>query len=156
VNIHISLCIIGLKLPTFLPPLVLSKGCEHDRGAEGECSTPGYNYGYRDPQGRFRSIMAFYCQTGQCDGNTGKGSCSRTQMFSNPVETVNGSPIGNAQNDNARQIDESKAIVAAYFSFQEQCQSNSDCTTSDLCNPGFCDGVCSFPPLDCEYRLSTV
>ena len=73
-------------------------------------------------------------------------------MFSNPTYTVNGRPIGNAQNDNARKIDESKSIVAGYFPFQETCQSDTDCTTSDACSPGVCDGVCSFPPLDCEFH----
>ena len=78
---------------------------------------------------------------GECDGNPG-GTCLRTQMFSNstPTYTVNGRPIGNGQNDNARKIDESKSIVAGYFPFQETCQSDTDCTTSDAC------------PLDCYLR----
>ena len=98
--------------------------------------------------------MSYRCRTGQCDGNPG-GTCSRTQMFSNsvPAYTVNGCPIGNAQNDNARKIDESKSIIAGYYPFQETCQADADCTTSDACNPGVCDGVCSFPPLDCKCQV---
>mmetsp|Transcript_19793 Transcript_19793/g.35953 ORF Transcript_19793/g.35953 Transcript_19793/m.35953 type:complete len:130 (-) Transcript_19793:1139-1528(-) len=97
--------------------------------------------------------LSFNLNAGQCDGNPG-GTCSRTQMFSNsdPAYTVNGRPIGNTHNDNARKINESKSIVAGYFPFQETCQSNADFTTSEVCNPGVCNGVCSFPPLDCEFH----
>ena len=81
---------------------------------------------------------------GQCDNNPGPrqapNNCVRAQMFSNPTYTVNGRRIGNDQNNNARKIDESKSIVAGYFPFQETCQSDTDCTTSDAC------------PLDCYLR----
>lgn len=72
-------------------------------------------------------------------------------MFSNTVSDVNGEPIGNDENDNARRIDEVKAIVAGYYPFQEECQSNSDCTSDDVCIQGTCDGVCAFLPIDCEF-----
>ena len=39
----------------------------------------------------------------QCDNNSRK-RCSRAQMFSNDEHTYNGLPIGNAANDNARQL----------------------------------------------------
>merc|ERR1719491_1072848 len=61
-------------------------GCEHDRGTSGACSNTTSNYGYRDPQARFRSILGYNCRSGQCDENAG-GSCPRVQMFSNPLET---------------------------------------------------------------------
>jgi hypothetical protein len=28
----------------------------------------------------------------------------------------------------------------------------ADCTTSEACNPGVCNGVCLFPLLDCEFH----
>lgn len=75
-------------------------------------------------------------------------------MFSNDDFDVDGAPIGNAQNDNARQIDEVKATIAGYYPFQATCEQDSDCTTSDLCAPGVCDGVCAYPPIDCEYQCN--
>jgi hypothetical protein len=89
-------------------------GCNHDKGTKGACSDSNYNYGWRDPNANFRSILAYNCKSGQCDNNAG-GGCTRVQRFSNPNFLYNGSPIGNAQHDNARRINDVKATVAAYF-----------------------------------------
>jgi hypothetical protein len=109
---HISL----LQLPFYHPPLL--QGCNHDRGTSSACTNTNYNYGYRDPQARFRSILAYSCKAGQCDENAG-GGCTRVQRFSNnyPVTNVyNGlGPIGNAQNDNARKTNDVAQTVASYF-----------------------------------------
>lgn len=43
---------------TFAHEVGHNLGAFHDRGTEDECSATGYRYGYRDPQARFRSIMA--------------------------------------------------------------------------------------------------
>ena len=42
-------------------------GLNHDRGTKEACSSSNYNYGYRDPNAAFRSIMAYNCKSGQCD-----------------------------------------------------------------------------------------
>merc|ERR1712157_13882 len=55
-------------------------GCEHDKGTSSACSSNAYNYGYRDPQANFRSVMAYNCASGQCDGNAG-GGCTRAQRL---------------------------------------------------------------------------
>ncbi|KAL3772136.1 hypothetical protein ACHAW5_000191 [Stephanodiscus triporus] len=95
-------------------------GCNHDRGTintTAACTSPNYNFGYRDPSGRFRSILAYSCRTGQCDNNTAV-SCPRVQRFSNNyagTNLYNGNPIGNAQNDNAKRINDVVQMVANYF-----------------------------------------
>jgi len=92
-------------------------GCNHDRGAKNACNNTNTNYGYRDPSGQFRSILAYECRTDQCDNNTAV-SCPRVQRFSNNyagTNLYNGNPIGNAQNDNARKINDVAQEVANYF-----------------------------------------
>eukprot|EP00571_Detonula_confervacea_P001017 CAMPEP_0172330660 /NCGR_PEP_ID=MMETSP1058-20130122/61517_1 /TAXON_ID=83371 /ORGANISM="Detonula confervacea, Strain CCMP 353" /LENGTH=620 /DNA_ID=CAMNT_0013047885 /DNA_START=14 /DNA_END=1876 /DNA_ORIENTATION=- len=91
-------------------------GCNHDKGTKGQCGTTNYNYGYRDSTAGFRSILAYGCKDGECD--TGSGRCVRVQRFSNnefnyPDST--GEPIGTATIDNARQINDVRVEVAAYF-----------------------------------------
>ena len=88
-------------------------GLNHDRGTSGACGNSNYNYGYRDPSADFRSILAYSCNSGQCDNNQG-GGCTRVQRFSNPNSLYNGKPIGTATEDNARKINDVKATVAAY------------------------------------------
>jgi len=90
-------------------------GLNHDKGTSNACNNPAYNYGYRDPDARFRSILAYSCRSGQCDNNAGNGSCTRVQRFSNPNSGYNGSPIGTATSDNARQINDVRVQVAKYF-----------------------------------------
>jgi hypothetical protein len=93
-------------------------GCNHDRGAKNACNNTNTNYGYRDPSGQFRSILAYECRTDQCDNNTAV-SCPRVQRFSNNyagTNVYNGlGPIGTAQNDNARKTNDVAQTVANYF-----------------------------------------
>jgi len=58
--------------------------------------------------------MAYRCESGQCDGNSG-GSCSKIQYFSNPNSQYNNKAIGSIYHDNARQINNVRATVAAYY-----------------------------------------
>lgn len=93
-------------------------GCNHDRGTSNACSSTTYNYGFRDPDGAFRSILAYACQTNQCDGNRG-GGCPRVQRFSNNYVGYNmydGKAIGNANNNNARRINDVALTVSNYYS----------------------------------------
>merc|ERR1719443_117272 len=62
-------------------------GCLHDRGTQNACSSPDSNFGYRDPDGRFRSILAYSCKTDQCDAISRAGPCPRRKFFSNPDKT---------------------------------------------------------------------
>ncbi len=92
-------------------------GLRHDRGTESKCDhTTKFHYGYRDPQARFRTILAYNCAANQCDNNSG-GGCTRIQRFSNDdaAHGWNGLPAGDSSNDNARKINNVKYKVAQYF-----------------------------------------
>jgi len=89
-------------------------GALHDRStsgctATGCCSGNCYGYGWRDPNNRFRSILAYNCPS----------SCRRVQMFSQPeypyVGTYGSVTIGNAYNNNARKIRENWSRISNYF-----------------------------------------
>lgn len=86
-------------------------GDAHDRASGGTGVFP-YSYGYRDPIGKFRTIMAYPCPT---------VSCPRVKYFSNPKISINGRPAGidyavNPTNsaDNARSMNEVRNVVAAW------------------------------------------
>ena len=89
-------------------------GLRHDRGTSSACSDTNTYYGYRDPAARFRSVLAYNCVTGQCDGNAG-GGCARVNRYSNTFSTYSGSAIGNASNNNAQQINNVRVAVSQYF-----------------------------------------
>lgn len=86
-------------------------GDAHDRASGGAGVYP-YSYGYRDPIGKFRTIMAYACPN---------VSCPRVKYFSNPKILINGRPAGidhavNPTNsaDNARSMNAVRSIVAAW------------------------------------------
>jgi hypothetical protein len=86
-------------------------GDAHDRASGGTGVYP-YSYGYRDPIGKFRTIMAYPCPN---------VSCPRMKYFSNPKILINGRPAGidhriNPTNsaDNARSMNAVRSIVAAW------------------------------------------
>lgn len=91
-------------------------GCYHDRGSEEECEiySEWFAYGYRNPNAEFRDIMAYNCASGQCDKNKG-GGCPKAQMFSNKVKKYNGKKIGDKNNDCARMIESTRAIIANFY-----------------------------------------
>lgn len=125
-------------------------GAHHDRGQTNNCDSDSFNFGYRDPQARFRSILAYNCGTGQCDGNAG-GGCTRVQRFSNPTLGYNDSPIGIADKaDNARHINSKIREIAQYRALVPECSSDADCDDSDPCTTNECDGVCVYKPMDCD------
>ncbi|KAL7426297.1 hypothetical protein ACHAXH_000300, partial [Discostella pseudostelligera] len=54
-------------------------GCNKDKGSIDACgSKDKFNYGWRDPNAEFRSILASDCDTKQCD-NMPKNECTRVQ-----------------------------------------------------------------------------
>jgi hypothetical protein len=77
----------------------------------------GSNYGYRDNDGNFRTIMAYNCVQGECDKNR-KSGCTRIQRFSNPNVKFNykNKKAGDVGADSASHIDNVANEVAAYFS----------------------------------------
>ncbi len=86
-------------------------GDAHDR-ASGGTGVFAYSYGYRDPIGKFRTIMAYACPN---------VSCPRVKYFSNPKILINGRPAGidhriNPTNsaDNARSMNEVRNVIAAW------------------------------------------
>lgn len=89
-------------------------GLYHDRGTDDTCGGSGYNYGYRDPQANFRTVMAYDCQSRQCDNNVG-GGCTTIPRYSNPNFTYNGLALGTASIDSARAINDVRVQVAAYY-----------------------------------------
>merc|ERR1719410_2641800 len=68
-------------------------GLSHDRGSMDQCTSWDYKYGWRDPQGDFRDIMAYECRQDQCDSNA-ETRCTRVKHWSNPAVKYNGKPTG--------------------------------------------------------------
>jgi len=99
---------------SFAHEIMHNLGCNHDRGTTRACSSTSYNYGYRDPDGQFRSIMGYNCRTGQCD-QIKKNGCTRVQRVSNPDITYQGKAIGTATANNAKRINDVRKIVAQYY-----------------------------------------
>ncbi|MBS0150032.1 MAG: hypothetical protein JSR31_03765 [Nitrospira sp.] len=86
-------------------------GDAHDRESGGTGVYP-YSYGYRDPIGKFRTIMAYPCPT---------VSCPRVKYFSNPKILINGRPAGidyavnpSKSADNSRSMNEVRNVIAAW------------------------------------------
>lgn len=99
-------------------------GCLHDRGTSNKCDGINYNYGYRDPYATFRTILAYDCQTGQCDNI--KGSyCSRIPRFSNNIYKYYNKPLGSATEDNARKINNVIEEVASFYPHVYNCKDTS-------------------------------
>ncbi len=84
-------------------------GNAHDR-ANSSVGVYPYSFGYQDPVGGFRTVMAYACNP---------GSCPRIRYFSNPDVTYNGRPVGidydtspTTAADNARSMNNVRATVA--------------------------------------------
>ena len=93
-------------------------GMEHDRANGGECEEENgcVNYGYRDPDNNFRTIMAYDCD------DIGRECDTRVQVYSNNgVYSFQGQPTGDAETDNASVIEANRVEVAAYVDPPEQC-----------------------------------
>lgn len=90
-------------------------GCNHDRGTKRACGSSQSNYGFREPSGAWRTVLAYGCRTDQCDRNGGRG-CRRMPFYSNPYKTYQGRATGvKGQSNNAAQIDKVAPTVAGYF-----------------------------------------
>ena len=80
-----------------------NQGLQHDPGNAGGQGVTSYAYGYQDPSGYFRTIMAY-------------GSSLRIPYLSNPGVAYNGRPTGTTGQDNARSLNASAATIAAFRS----------------------------------------
>jgi hypothetical protein len=97
-------------------------GAHHDKGTTGACGSSSYNYGFRDPNGQYRSTLSYSCATGQCDNNPG-GPCTRSPFYSTPDPAYlwNGKPMGATagsaigETNNARIINDRAANIAAFY-----------------------------------------
>ena len=109
----------------FLPAHELAHnfGCSHDRGTLGMChDQENTNYGYRDPEGRFRTIMSYPCQARECNhqhSNSGRyANCPLIPYFSNnhPGSGYAGiSSLGGPANNCAGQIQRVKEQIANLY-----------------------------------------
>ena len=126
-------------MPTFSLCFLGQMGTHHDRASLKRCDShqDQYNFGYRDPEAEFRTIMAYSCRTDQCD-NLPSGRCVRIQRFSNRITDYNSKPLGDAANDNARIINQNSPLIAKYSPAMD-CSADTECddgkaSTIDTCN----------------------
>jgi PT repeat. len=98
-------------------------GLLHDRGTSNACGASGYNYGYRDPAGSFRTILAYNCRTDECDNNS-RSSCPRVQRFSTPNASFRDKPLGTSSDNSARWLNEKAVEVSNYYERKPLCGEN--------------------------------
>lgn len=80
-------------------------GSMHDEANSGTQGIYPYSYGYQEPSGEFRTVMAYNCP----------GGCTRQQFFSNPNLAFNGAVIGIADEaDNARSLNNTRDAVSQW------------------------------------------
>jgi len=90
---------------TFSHELGHNYACDHDRGSSDD--THAYAHGYHDPNGEFRTMMAY---------STPCGGCQRLPFFSAADGyTYNERPIGTSSENNARRLSENAGRVAGFF-----------------------------------------
>ncbi|KAI9016812.1 Metallo-peptidase family M12B Reprolysin-like-domain-containing protein [Hyaloraphidium curvatum] len=88
-----------------------NQGLSHDRAnSVGATPVAPYAYGYQEPSGLFRTVMAYMCPS---------GACPRIKMFSNPLASYNGAPAGvpstlSTAADNAQAMNQGAAMVAGW------------------------------------------
>jgi peptidyl-Asp metalloendopeptidase len=82
----------------------------HNMGSNHAPSDPtgtgafSYSFGYKDPQARFRTVMAYDCSP----------SCPRVLHFSNPNVFYNGWVTGTSTQNNATSINNVRTVVANF------------------------------------------
>ncbi len=119
-------------------------GAAHDiQNTGGQPGAYSYAYGYYDPNGRFRDIMAYINFCGY--------PCPTVNYFSNTTQKINGYPLGTANADTARALNNTAPIVSAFR--------GSAVSLSPTATPG--SGIVSAPstpvptatPNTCDYTI---
>ena len=80
-------------------------GLNHDPANSSGTPAFSYAYGYQDPAGLFRTVMAYPC---------GTGACPRIMRFSNPNLTYSSKPLGTATQNAALALNNTASTVANF------------------------------------------
>lgn len=80
-----------------------NQGLHHDPSNASSTPSQTYAYGYQDPSGYFRTVMSY-------------GSSTRIPYLSSPLVTYNTRVTGTSVQDNARALNASAGVVAAFRS----------------------------------------
>lgn len=92
---------------SFAHELGHNMGVGHDAANADSAVIYSYSYGYQDPAGEFRTVMAY--------SNGCSGTCTRIPYFSNPYVDYNGTPTGiDGVADNARSLNNTVAFISTY------------------------------------------
>lgn len=103
-----------------------NQGLQHDPANAGSAPSAPYAYGYQDPSGYFRTVMAY-------------GSATRVPYLSSPANLYNGMVMGTSTQDNVRALNATIGTVAAF-------KSTAGGGTPPPTEP---------PPVTCTYSVST-
>lgn len=111
-SITVLSCISGNA--TFGHELGHSMGCNHAPEDPTGTGARPFSFGYKDPQKRFRTIMAYPCRDDARKIPT-PSDCPSVLNFSNPDVLVEpGLPTGTEDQNNARSINEVRTILANF------------------------------------------
>ena len=80
-----------------------NEGLQHDPANASSAPSAAYAYGYQDPSGYFRTVMAY-------------GSATRIAYLSSPANQYNGMVTGTSSQDNVRALNATIGTVAAFKS----------------------------------------
>lgn len=121
----------NLQDTTFTEQIGLTLGSTRDAANAGtDQPVKPYGYGYQAPDASFVTVMARRT-SGICPPILTAYICPKVERFSNPQQMVNGQPLGSANADNVRSINELAPLVADYR------QPNPDATVQLVMNGGF-------------------
>ncbi len=100
-------------------------GCHHNRENTNGNGVFEYSFGYQDPGGRFRTVMAYPCPGGPL------GGCPRIRHFSNPDVSYLGRPTGvpidqSDSANNALTLNQTALTVANFRCSGRDCRADFD------------------------------
>ena len=90
---------------TYAHELGHNMGLQHDPGSASSNPAYSYAYGYQQPSGLFRTVMAYPCPS---------GSCPRLTYFANPSVSYNGMATGTATQNTALALNNTASSVANF------------------------------------------
>jgi hypothetical protein len=89
---------------TFSHELGHNMGCNHAPVDPVGTGAYNFSFGYKDPDRRFRTVMAYSCD----------GGCPRVLRWSNPRQSIGSSPLGTTSQDNSRSLNSIRVVVANF------------------------------------------